>query len=216
MGPGANVGVYGRFPTEVGADPFSVKDLDVYYRSALSRGCGLEDSTRTVPDDMGSNGVSGAAAAPTAPTAAQKGAGRRTRRYRSGHRGGSATDPSALEITATKLGDLFGSLSNRPYVSTIAPNHAQSLANSWSGNPVSVPTSSAPEVPAWSFKGTPMAAINPSRVITPMPSFGSYLSSGWNFDSATSATTGASATTGGSRRSRSRRNRKHKKTQRRR
>lgn len=129
MGPGTNVGVYGRFPTEVGADPFSVKDLDVYYRSALSRGCGIEDSGRTVPADMGSNAVAN-------------------------QKGGSATEPTVFEATMTKVGDLYGSLSNRPYVSTTAPNMAQSLANSWSGNPQAVPASASPEVHTWSFKGT--------------------------------------------------------------
>lgn len=57
MTPGSTVNVYGRFPTEIASDPQSIQDLDVYYRSALSHGCGTEDSSRQVPADMGSNRV---------------------------------------------------------------------------------------------------------------------------------------------------------------
>jgi hypothetical protein len=59
MAPGANVSVYGRFPTEISTDPTALKDLDVFYNSALSRGCGTENSTRQVPVNMGSNKVGG-------------------------------------------------------------------------------------------------------------------------------------------------------------
>jgi hypothetical protein len=188
MGPGANVGVYGRFPTEVGADPFSVKDLDVYYRSALSRGCGLEDSGRTVPADMGSNAVVGQSSGQTG--------------------GASSLESSALDSTMTKISDLFGTVGNRPYVSTVAPNMAQSLANSWSGNPQAVPASASPEVPTWSFRGASTAAINPERVVTAMPPTGTYLAKGWNF---TQSQTGAGKKHRNSRRRRTMRN-KHKRT----
>ena len=57
MTPGSTVNVYGHFPTEIASDAKSIQDLDVYYRSALSQGCGTENSSRQVPTDMGSNRV---------------------------------------------------------------------------------------------------------------------------------------------------------------
>jgi hypothetical protein len=59
MGPGANVDVYGRFPTEVATDAGSIQNLDVFYQSGLSRGCGTENTSRTVPPAMGTNKVGG-------------------------------------------------------------------------------------------------------------------------------------------------------------
>jgi hypothetical protein len=49
------VATYATFPTEVGADPKAVHDLDVYYNSALGRSCGSENTTAHVSPDMGSN-----------------------------------------------------------------------------------------------------------------------------------------------------------------
>lgn len=57
MTPGSTVNVYGHFPTEIASDPQSIQDLDVYYRSALTQGCGTENSSPTLPADMGSNRV---------------------------------------------------------------------------------------------------------------------------------------------------------------
>jgi hypothetical protein len=48
---------YATFPTEVGTDPKAVQNLDVYYNTALSRSCGTENTSATVPSDMGSNQV---------------------------------------------------------------------------------------------------------------------------------------------------------------
>jgi len=59
MTPGANVSVYGRFPVEVGTDMGSIRDLDVFFRDSLSNGCGTENSSLTVPVEMGSNKVGG-------------------------------------------------------------------------------------------------------------------------------------------------------------
>jgi len=49
------VATYATFPTEVGSDPKATHDLDVYYNSALGRGCGSENTTAHVAPDMGSN-----------------------------------------------------------------------------------------------------------------------------------------------------------------
>ena len=61
MRPGLpGVSTYGVFPTEMGADPKSVGHLDVYYNSGLTRSCGHENTTASVPANMGSNKVGGA------------------------------------------------------------------------------------------------------------------------------------------------------------
>jgi hypothetical protein len=49
------VATYATFPTEVGADPQAVKDLDVYYNNALGRSCGLEDTTAKPWAGIGTN-----------------------------------------------------------------------------------------------------------------------------------------------------------------
>lgn len=59
MTPGANVSVYGKFPTEVSTDMGSIRDLDVYFQNSLTTGCGTENSSLTVPVEMGSNKVGG-------------------------------------------------------------------------------------------------------------------------------------------------------------
>jgi hypothetical protein len=60
MRPGMpGVATYATFPTEVGADPKSVQDLDVYYNSGIGRSCGTENTTAHVPATMGSNKVGG-------------------------------------------------------------------------------------------------------------------------------------------------------------
>jgi len=56
MGPGMpGATTYGVFPTEIGADVKSTQHLDVYYNSGMGRSCGTENTTATVPKDMGSN-----------------------------------------------------------------------------------------------------------------------------------------------------------------
>lgn len=77
MRPGMpGVASYGVFPTEAGADVKATGHLDVYYNSALGRGCGTENTSAVVPSDMGSNLV-----------APIKGGSRRSKRFKG--RGGS-------------------------------------------------------------------------------------------------------------------------------
>lgn len=59
MTPGTTASVYGNFPTEIATDPASIKNLDQFYNSALTKGCGIENSTRQVPETLGTNKVGG-------------------------------------------------------------------------------------------------------------------------------------------------------------
>ena len=155
MTPGANVAVYGRFPTEVSTDPASIKNMDVYFNSGLSRGCGTEDSTRQVPASMGSNKVGGRRA-------------RKTRRGRA-HRGGN-----------NFLGNFQGMVENavtqssllRPFIPSAHPNMIQNIYEQAVGNPAAVatyspgiPTPSSPVDHTWSYRSHGMeGAIDPMGV----------------------------------------------------
>jgi hypothetical protein len=156
MGPGANVEVYGRFPTEVATDPQSLQDLDVFYRSGLSRGCGSEDISLQVPVDMGSNLV--------------KSGGRRKtqRRLRGGSFLGSMSD--SLGKAGTNLSDIGNTLVTRPFVSTAPVNQIQGSAQAWYGNPDTVPVPSQPTYQNWKYMNEiQQQPMNPVTYLTRMP-----------------------------------------------
>lgn len=135
MGPGANVAVYGRFPTEIASNPQAIQNLDVFYNSALSRGCGVEDSSRFVPVDMGSNKVGG----------------KRTRRGRKAMRGGNLL--SSLSIRTP------------PYLATPYPGYVQSMSQSWAGATSPVPVPATPVYQTWNFNSSGTdSAINPGLI----------------------------------------------------
>jgi len=137
MVPGANIQMYGRFPVEADTDPATIRDMDVYFNSGMSRTCGTENSARQVPATMGSNKVGGTRK-------------RRHNRRRSVKQAG---------------GSLMESLSVHPYISSAPPNLFQITANAWSGNPASVPAPASPAQYTWtpSSHGT-AGLINPTGV----------------------------------------------------
>lgn len=104
MAPGTTADVYGRFPTEISTDPASIQNLDQFYSSALTKGCGIENSTRQVPETLGSNKVGG----------------RRTRRGRT-QRGGDLFQGLAMRGLPA------------PYYSTAPPNFMQITGSDWAG-----------------------------------------------------------------------------------
>jgi hypothetical protein len=124
-----SVGVYSRFPIDPTVNPQVVSDLDVFFNSSLSQGCGTENSTLTVPADMGSNQVGG--------------------RRRFSMRGGVA-DLSENTIVKAIVG-MGDSAVNHPYLASAYPNVAQSLTNSWQGKVDSIPTSSDPTDHTWKY-----------------------------------------------------------------
>ncbi len=140
MGPGANVAVYGRFPTEIATAPGGIQNLDVFYNSALSRGCGVENSSRYVPVDMGSNKVGG--------KRTRRGVGRRSRK-------------------AMRGGNLLSSLAirNPPYLAAPYPGPIQSVSQSWAGATSPVPVPATPVYQTWNFKSSGTdGAINPGII----------------------------------------------------
>jgi len=148
MVPGASIQLYGNFPVEADTDPSTIRDMDVYFNSGMSRTCGVENSARQVPADMGSNKVGGR---------------RNTRKRRSGNRRSSRRSSRSSRKQAG--GSLMESLQVHPYVSTAPPNLFQMTAHAWSGNQSSVPAPASPVQSTWSLASHGTAGlINPTGI----------------------------------------------------
>jgi hypothetical protein len=129
MTAGAPVAVYGRFPSEIATDANAVQNLDVFYQSGLSRGCGTESIGRTVPPMMGTNQVGG---------------------YKRSRRNGKSRKVG---------GNLLESATMRPFIASPYPNPVQQVYNLWSGNPTPIPAPAAPSMPTWNFSKADVAGI---------------------------------------------------------
>jgi hypothetical protein len=129
------VATYATFPTEVGADPKSVQDLDVYYNSGIGRSCGTENTSATVPPTMGSNLV----------PAPLKG-GRRHR------------------MTRKRGGDFMTALSARAFIPAAPATAVQQYSESWSGQPASVYDKVDPSVSAYRTISNGQMPINPAGI----------------------------------------------------
>ncbi len=140
MVPGTTADVYGRFPTDISTDPQSIQNLDQFYASALTRGCGIENITRQVPQSMGSNQV------------AKVGGRRKTRR---GYK----------HLGKHSGGNLLESMGHRLYYPTPPPNMIQTASVSAAGE-LPFP-SSDPTVPSWNYSNYKGTIIQPS-MITPI------------------------------------------------
>ncbi len=151
-----SVGVYSRFPIDPTVNPQVVSDLDVFFNSGLSQGCGTENSTLTVPADMGSNQIVSM-------------------------QGGAAIDTGNPFLNS--ISGMGESATNHPYLASAYPNTAQSLTHSWQGKLDSVPTSSDPTDHTWKLAtdaslkaydvgnlarslGTATALLSPSVAVT--------------------------------------------------
>lgn len=136
MTPGMTANVYGRFPTEIATDPASLQNLDQFYGSALTRGCGIENSTRQVPEMMGSNKVGGA----------------------------RKTVKAKRKDSKQKGGDLLQSLMMRgaplPHSASAPPNVVQTMASNWQGMPAF--PSASPVDHTWTYKSTAATPFDPS------------------------------------------------------
>jgi len=139
MTPGSNVGVYGRFPTEIGTDPASIRDLDVYLHDALTMDCGSPSVFPTPPVDMGSNKVGG------------KRGKKNTRRALKQRKTLRKQRLNRRRTWKARGGNLATSLAMHPYLSSTPPNVFQAATNMWSGNPAPVPFPSSPVVHKWDY-----------------------------------------------------------------
>ncbi len=139
------VAVYDRFPIDPTVNPQVVSDLDVFFGSALTRGCGIENTSLQVPADMGSNQVGGK---------------RKNKRNSRKIRGGYTSMVSSVK-------DFGDSLAYHPYMNSSVPSMPHSLNHQWQGKLDTIPASSDPTDHTWSY-ATEMAKqpVNPSALIT--------------------------------------------------
>ena len=128
------VATYATFPTEVGADPKAVHDLDVYYNSALSRSCGTENTSAHVSPDMGSNVVPA------------KGGARRRRTARK------------------RGGNFMTALSVRDYASSNPAGYLQQASEAWMGQGPYRTDAADPSTSSVRLSVAPSAGINPDQI----------------------------------------------------
>lgn len=164
MVPGANVQVYGRFPVEADTDPATIRDLDVYFQDSLTKGCGIENSSLTVPVEMGSNKVGGKRRNMRKSRANRKNTRKTTRKAN------RKNSRKANRKTARRHrgGDLTTSLMYHPYISSIPSGTVQNTILNWEGTHPPVPVSGNPTVQSWDYAshGT-KGLINPG-LVTPI------------------------------------------------
>ena len=139
------VAVYDRFPIDPTVNPQVVSDLDVFFGSALTRGCGVENTSLQVPADMGSNQVGG-----------KRKNKRNSRKIRGGY-----TD------ILSNVKDFGDSMAYHPYMNSSVPTLPHSLNHQWQGKLDTIPASSDPTDHTWSY-ATEMAKqpVNPRDLIT--------------------------------------------------
>lgn len=130
---------YGTFPTEVGADPKAVQNLDVYYNSALGRSCGSEDTSAKVAPDMGSNLVPA------------KGGTRHSKR----------NNKRTTQKRGRKQGGNFASTLNvRPYVASNPTHGFQQSMEIYNGLPANPADARDPSVSNWEYMA-PSSLLKP-------------------------------------------------------
>jgi hypothetical protein len=155
MTPGANVSVYGRFPTEVDTDMGSIRDLDVYFQNSLTTGCGTENSSLTVPVEMGSNKVGGKS---------------RSRSMRKSRVNRNKTirrnmNRSRRNRNTRRMRGGADWWDYRPYWASVPPNPMQASASAWQG--IEPPPSGNPITHSWKYQTDGIGSIiNPGLAVT--------------------------------------------------
>jgi len=126
MRPGLpGVAAYATFPTEVGADPKAVHDMDVYYNSAIGRSCGTENTTAIPASNIGTNLV---------PT-----------------KGGSRRRNNRKTQKRKVGGDFMTSLDARQFVASNPSGPVMRMSEMWSGMPANLHDNADPSSHSWSY-----------------------------------------------------------------
>ena len=164
MGPGV-IGTYGRFPVEAGMDPASIKHMDVYYQDSLIKGCGVENTSLTVPVEMGSNQVGGKKRSLKKSKMAMKSKSRKSRKSRKAMKKSKKTRKMRKNYRG---GDMLATLSSRPLapVSTVPPSYGQNVSTMWDGTPA--PISASPTVPGWHYVSNGTFGLIDPGMVTPI------------------------------------------------
>jgi hypothetical protein len=169
MTPGT-IGVYGNFPTEIASDPASIQALDVFYQNSLNKGCGIENSSLPVPEDMGSNKVGGAKTRVKSRKAARK--SYKNKRVTKSRKNVRKTLRKGLRKGMRKYrgGNLTESLVMHPYISSAPPNLIQMAAATVSGATEPVPFPGSPVVHQWQYVSNGTAGLIDPGIVTPIGS----------------------------------------------
>jgi hypothetical protein len=157
MRPGfPGVVTYATFPTEVGADPKAVQDMDVYYNSAIGRSCGTENTSAIPWSGIGSNLV------PMTNVGYQSRGGNKRRTQKQNKR--------------TNGGNFLTAMDSRLYFATNPSNPLMRGSEMWAGVASSPYDSSDPSDHAWKMQygptnmGPPMAgSITGSPTLATQP-----------------------------------------------
>jgi hypothetical protein len=141
------VASYATFPTEVGADPKSVQDLDVYYNNPLGRSCNIGTVQAKLPVDMGSNLVSQPVVLPPVKGGAFSATYSANQQIIRAHGGKRKTKRNTRR---NKIGgDLMTSLQTRPYIASNPSGLLQRSTESWYGQPSNPSDFSDPSIQKW-------------------------------------------------------------------
>jgi hypothetical protein len=169
MTPGT-IGVYGNFPTEISSDPASIQALDVFYQNSLNRGCGTENSSLPVPEDMGSNKVGGAKTRTKSRKVARK--SYKNKRVTKSRKNARKTLRKGARkgLRRYKGGNLAESLMMHPYISSAPPNLIQMAAAGVSGATAPVPFPGTPVAHQWQYVSNGTAGLIDPGIVTPIGS----------------------------------------------
>ena len=167
MTPGANVQVYGRFPVEADTDPSTIRDLDVYFQDSLTKGCGTENSSLSVPVEMGSNQVGGKNRKANRKSRVNRKNSRKTMRKNS-RKASHKNRKTYRRNRSHRGGDLMTSLVYHPYLSSNPQNMIQNSVLSAQGTYPPTPVSGNPTVQTWDYNSRGTAGVINPGLVTPI------------------------------------------------
>jgi hypothetical protein len=174
MTPGLHVSSYGRFPVEVDTDPASIQNLDVFYKTAMTTGCGVENSSRSILEGMGSNMVGGKKRTTYRNKKAVKAVKAAKKSYTRKQSKKMKMKKSKLSKKGTRsykggssvLQNLGDSLAARPYVASVPPNTIQGASSVWNGSIPQVPFPSSPAEHSWSYISNGLKGVIPPTTVS--------------------------------------------------
>lgn len=164
------IGVYGNFPTEFATDSSAIANLDVFYQNSLNRGCGVENSSLHVPEDMGSNKVGGKRTRANRKTSRKQ--PRKSYKNKRAERKSRKNARKTLRKSRRKFygGNLAESLMTHPYISGAPPNMIQQAAASISGATAPVPFPGSPVTHQWQYVSNGAVGLIDPGIVTPIGS----------------------------------------------
>ena len=150
MVPGLNTAVYARLPVAVNSDADSIRNLDVYFNNSITKGCGIENSSLSITEGMGSNKVGGSRKY----RSISKSLRRKTKNNRKNNRKSINNRKQSLKRKFTRRNasqrggfypsDIADSLLTRmpPNASSVPPNFAQTTSMNVNGSTSVIPSPS--------------------------------------------------------------------------